>query len=73
MILDKIIQDTYREHEQHIISNGKKVPFFKNMNECSTCWNEHFKLKDSPSKGDHEALKHLDIHLNKINAPWEFN
>lgn len=41
------INDTYMEHEQHIIGkSGKIVPFFRNMKTCSTCYSEHKKIID---------------------------
>jgi hypothetical protein len=31
--------DSYIEHDLHIVSaNGEKVPYWKNMHQCSTCF-----------------------------------
>ena len=43
--------DTYIEHEQHILGeNGKIVPFFRNMKNCSTCFSQHLKIKQQRSE-----------------------
>lgn len=42
-----MVQDDYKEHEQHIKgAQGKIVPFWKNMAHCSTCYSAHRKIKN---------------------------
>lgn len=49
--LQKEIIDDYLEHEFHIVgAQGKTVPFWKNKNNCSTCYTEHMKLKSRSQK-----------------------
>lgn len=44
-------EDTYLEHDKHIVSeSGKIVPFFRNMKSCSTCYSEHKKLQIGEKK-----------------------
>lgn len=39
------IIDEYVEHEQHRKGeNGKIVPFYKNMDRCSTCFSERQRI-----------------------------
>lgn len=41
----KMANDTYLEHSQHIVGeNGKRVPFFRNEKNCSTCYTERRKI-----------------------------
>lgn len=38
--------DSYLEHDLHIVSeNGKKIPFYVNMDKCSTCFSKHLEIK----------------------------
>lgn len=39
--------DSYLEHEQHIVGeSGKRVPFFRNKKNCSTCYSNWKKITD---------------------------
>jgi len=49
--IENKIVDKYLDHIYHIQgSNGKTVPFFRNMKECSTCFSEHNRIVNR-SKG----------------------
>lgn len=39
--------DSYLEHEQHIVGeSGKRVPFFRNKKNCSTCYSKWKEITD---------------------------